>query len=418
MTKSDTFEPHWEREREKFFARLDYSKVSTPAFVIEEQLLRHNLSVLKYVKDKTGAKMFQALKTWATWELFPVCREYLDGTEVSSLNEARLGYEEFNHNVHIYAPAYKDEEFADIMEYCSTIIFNSFEQWKKFKPRILAYTKKTGKKLDCGLRINPEYPRGTSSSLWSPTAPGSRLGIRLTEFKQALSDDPRVLEGISGLHFHVFWDETFPQLKKAVAAVEKKFGAYFSQMKWVNFGGGQMITNDDYNVAGLIALINAFQKKHGVAVHLEPGAAIVKYAGTLVATVLDILERDDVPYKIAILDISFNAHTPDFLLSPDLDMPVRSATIERNEKKLKNIKNTYRLGGGTCVTGDSLSHFHVFKKPLNPGDKIVIEDGIQYNMVQCTMFNGVQHPSIIVWRDGRPKTLRTFTYQDFKSRMG
>ncbi len=399
---------------------LDASKISTPAFVIEETLLRHNLGVLKHVKDETGAKMFQALKTWATWELFPVCREYLDGTEVSSLNEARLGFEEFNKEVHIYAPAYKDEEFDDILKYCSTIIFNSFDQWRKFKPRVLA----SGKKVECGLRINPEYTAG-HSGLWDPCAPGSRLGVRISEFKSALKADPKALEGISGLHFHVFWDKNFADLKKAIAAIEKKFGAYIPNTEWINFGGGQMITNDDYDVEGLIGLINAFQKKYDVKVHLEPGAAIVKNAGTLVSSVLDVVERDDVPYKIAILDMSFNAHTPDFLLSRDLDMPVRGATIVRNEKKLKKGSCAYRLGGGTCVTGDVLSHFHVFKEPLKPGDRIVMEDGIQYNMVHCTMFNGVQHPSVVLWNDlptgqagGKPTTIRTFSYNDYRSRMG
>jgi carboxynorspermidine decarboxylase len=179
-----------------------------------------------------------------------------------------------------------------------------------------------------------------------------------------------------------------------------------------------MISNDDYDVEGLIELINGFQKKHNVTVHFEPGAAIVKYAGEIVTNVLDILYRDDVRYKIAILDMSFNAHTPDFLLSDDLPMPVVGARIVTEEEKLKGEKNAYQLAGGTCVTGDKLGHFHVFDKPLKVGDKVIMEDGIQYNLVQCTMFNGVQHPSIVLWKDGRAKTIREFTYQDFRARMG
>ncbi|MBI4079666.1 carboxynorspermidine decarboxylase [Candidatus Kaiserbacteria bacterium] len=396
---------------------LDPQKIETPAFVIEKKLLRHNLSILKHIKEKTGCKMYQALKTWATWELFPVCGEYLDGTEVSSLNEARLGYEEFNHDVHIYAPAYKDEEFADILRYCSTIIFNSFDQWKKFKPRVEAHRKKTGKRIECGLRINPETGK-KHEGFWSPTAPGSRLGIRISEFKAVVEKDPVVLEGVSGLHFHIFWDKEFPELKQAMREVEKKFGAYIPQMKWINFGGGQMITNDDYDIKGLITLVNTFQKKYGVTVHMEPGAAIVKNAGVLLASVLDIVEHNNVSYKIAILDISFNAHMPDFLLSRDLDMPVRNASIVRDEKRLTKYKNAYQLAGSTCVTGDKLTHFHIFKRPLKIGDYVIMEDGIQYNMVQCTMFNGVQHPSIVLWKNKKPKVLRTFSYADFKSRMG
>ncbi len=398
---------------------LDVAQIETPAFVIEEALLRHNLRVLKEIKDATGVKMFQALKTWSTWPLFPITKEYLDGTEVSSLNEARLGYDEFNEEVHIYAPAYKPEEFAEILKYCSTIIFNSFAEWKRYKPHIEAFVAKTGKKRECGLRINPEYiGRDEHGGLWSPCAPGSRLGIRLNEFKEALTTDPLALDGISGLHFHVFWDKTFAELSEAVALLEKNFSEYFAQMKWVNFGGGQKITDDAYDREGFISLLKTFQEKHGVAVHLEPGAAIVKNAGALVSTVLDVLYRDDVAYKIAILDMSFNAHTPDFLLSPELDMPVSGAEIVRDEKELKENENVYQLAGGTCVTGDKLGHFHSFTKPLSPGDKIVMEDGIQYNMVQCTMFNGIQHPSIVLWKDGAATTIRTFSYEDFRARMG
>lgn len=398
---------------------LDISKIETPSFVIEESLLRHNLSVLRYVKEKTGCKMFQALKTWSTWQLFPVVREYLDGTEVSSLNEARLGYEEFNHEVHMYAPAYKTQEFDDVLKYCSTIIFNSFEQWKTFKPRVLAHEQATGKSISCGLRINPEYlPKDDHGGLWSPGAPGSRLGIRLSEFKAALKEDSSVLDGIDGLHFHMFWDRTFAELQEAVRVIEQDFGAHLPKMKWVNLGGGQMITNDDYDVGGLIALLNRIKEEYGVAIHLEPGAAVVKDAGVLVASVLDIVEHDNAPYKIAILDMSFNAHTPDFLLFPDLDMPVRDAKIVRGENDLGQHTNLYRLAGGTCVTGDQLSHLHSFKNPLKVGDTIVMNDAIQYNLVQCTMFNGVQHPHITLWKDREATTLRTFTFEDYKARMG
>lgn len=364
--------------------------------------------------------MFQALKTWATWELFPIVREYLDGTEVSSLNEARLGYDEFNHEVHMYAPAYKDEEFAEVLKYCSTIIFNSFDQWKKFKPQVEAYEKATGQKRECGLRINPEYlGKDEHGGLWSPCAPGSRLGIRLSEFEAALATDPHALDGISGFHVHVFFEKDFPDLAAVAALFEEKFGKYLPGKRWVNFGGGQQITNDGYGVDGFIAFIKAFQEKHGVTLHFEPGAAIVRNAGVLVASVLDIVKRDDVRYEIAILDMSFTAHTPDFLLSPDYDMHIRNAELERNDNKLASLKNAYVLGGGTCLTGDKLSYCHIFPQSLKPGDKIVMEDGIQYNMVQCTMFNGVQHPRICFLKEsGELQTIREFTYEDFRARMG
>ncbi len=401
-------------------SRLIPEHVPTPAFVIEEHVLRHNLSILKRVREATGCKMFQALKTWATWELFPIVREYLDGTEVSSLNEARLGYDEFNHNVHMYAPAYKDEEFADILKYCSTIIFNSFGQWKKFKPQVEAFEKETGQKRECGLRINPEHTgKNEHGGLWSPCAPGSRLGIRISEFETALAADPHALDGISGFHFHIFFDKQLPDLADALPVIEEKFGKYFAEMQWINFGGGQQITNDEYDVEGLITLITEFQKKHGVVAHLEPGAATVKLVGALVASVLDIVHRDDVPYKIAVLDMSFNAHTPDFLLSPDLDMPIRGARIVRTASDITQDEHAYQLAGGTCVTGDKLAQFHIFDQPLKHGDRIVMEDGIQYNMVQCTMFNGVQHPAIYFLKEtGEMHLIRRFTYDDFRARMG
>ncbi len=398
---------------------LDPAQVDRAAFVIEEDLLRHNLSILKHVKDRTGCKMFQALKTWSTWPLFHITKEYLDGTEVSSLNEARLGYDEFNHDVHMYAPAYSKAEFADILRYCSTIIFNSFAQWRRFKPHVERYVRETGRQIECGLRLNPEFlGKDEHGGLWSPCAPGSRLGIRASEFKKALAENPIALDGISGLHFHIFFDKQFADLKEALAVVEQNFGEYVARMKWINFGGGQKITDDDYDVEGLIKLVNDFQERHALAVHMEPGAAIVKNAGVLVANVLDIVERDDVDFKIAILDMSFNAHMPDFLLSPDLDMPVRGAEIIRDAAQLKTRKNVYRLAGGTCVSGDQLTQWHAFRRPLKPGDKVIMDDAIQYNLVQCTMFNGVHHPAILLWTDGKLKTIRDFTYEDYRARMG
>ncbi len=392
--------------------------VGAAAFIIEEEILRHNLSVLRHVKDRTGCKMFQALKTWSTWPLFKIVREYLDGTEASSLNEARLGHAEFNRNVHTYAPGYSQREFSEILRYSSSVTFNSFEQWEKFKPQV-DHFRRAGRKIDCGLRINPEYTgKDEHGGLWSPCAPGSRLGIRIAEFEAALAKNPAALDGIDGLHFHIFFDKTFEDLKDALAVIEARFGSYFKQMKWIDFGGGQMITNDDYDVEGLIGLVNGFQKKHGVTVYLEPGAAIVKDAGVLVANVLDIVEPGDGNYKIAILDVSFNAHMPDFLLSPELGMPAGGAEIVRDAADLKGREHVYRFAGVSCVSGDQLGHYHAFRKALNAGGKVIMDDAIQYNLVQCTMFNGVQHPSILLWKDGRLETIREFGYQDYKARMG
>jgi carboxynorspermidine decarboxylase len=397
---------------------LDASKIKTAAFVIEQEILRHNLSVLKYIREKSGAKILHALKAWATWELLPMEREYLDGTEVSSLNEARLGYEEFGPEVHMFAPAYKEEEFEEICKYSSTIIFNSFAQWKKFKPLVDKYSKAFGKEIECGLRINPEYSGDEEhGDLWSPTAPGSRLGIRLSEFTAALSGDPKALDGISGLHLHIFFEKDVSDFAAALPVIEEKFGQYFKGLKWVNFGGGIKLTEDGADIDGFIETLKAFQSKYNVHVHLEPGAAICWWSGSLVATVLDIVERDDVPYKIPIVDISFEDHLTDFFVSEELDLKVRGATIERDDSKLAG-KNAYKFGGMTCIAGDKIAYAHIFDTPLKIGDRIVIDDAIQYTLIKCTMFNGVQHPSIVLWKDGKAETIREFNFQDYKSRMG
>lgn len=397
---------------------LDPKKIRPPAFVIEEDLLRHNLERLKYVKDQTDCKVLLAMKAWATWPLFKIVKKYLSGSEVSSLNEARLGFEEFGPEVHMYSPAYKASEFEEILKYCNHIIFNSFSQWWQFRDQIDKFSKKYKKKIECGLRINPEVNMGADAGdMYNPCAPDSRLGVRLGEFEKTLAKNPKALEGLSGIHFHIFFEKEEQDLEKALPQIEEKFGKYFKDLKWVNFGGGQKISDDDYDVERLIATIKNFKKKYDVQVHLEPGAANVWQAGTLVASVLDIVEREGVPYKIPILDISFEAHLVDFVLSPDLPMRIRGAG------GLGQYKYEYRLGGCTCLAGDKRSDTISFPQELKVGDRIVIEDGIQYSLVKVTMFNGVQHPDIVLWRksaNGKygPKLIRRFDYQDFKKRMG
>ncbi len=387
---------------------LKTARIQTPAFVIEEKLLRHNLSILKHVADASGAMVLHALKAWATWPLFPIVKKYLRGTEVSSLNEARLGRDTFGPEVHMYAPAYKPEEFNHILTNSSHIIFNSFGQWRQFKNR----TGKSRKKISVGLRINPEITTNEKHDVWNPCAPDSRLGIRIDEFERELKKNPTALEGVEGLHFHIFFERDLKDLREALAKIEKRLGQYFQELKWINFGGGQRITDDKYDVEGLIRVIRTFQKRYGVQVHIEPGAATCWHAGTLVASVLDILERPDVPYKVAILDISFEAHLADFILSPELELKIRGAG------GVNKYPHGYRFGGGTCLAGDRIARTYTFKKPLKIGDKIVFEDAIQYTLVKTTMFNGVQHPSIVLWKNGKAKVLRKFSYTDFKSRMG
>jgi carboxynorspermidine decarboxylase len=398
---------------------LDTSTIQTPAYVIEDHILQHNLAVIDHIRAQTGCKVLHALKAWSPWNLFKTIKPHVDGTEVSSLYEARLGFEESGPHVHMYAPVYKPEEFADVMKYCHTIIFNSFAQWELYREKVWAYERKHNKKIECGIRINPEIVGEQGhGEMWNPCAPGSRLGVRLSEFQSALEKDPQALRGISGFHFHLMFENDMEKLSSALEIVEQKFGTYFAEVSWVNFGGGLKITDDAFDMKTLIATIKRFQKQYGVTVHLEPGAAVAWYVGTLVASVLDIVERDDVNYKIPILDISFEAHLMDFLYNPDIDLEIRGAKIVRDETAFAQEKYRYKLGGGTCLAGDKLPYGYAFKKPLKVGDKVVFEHAIQYTLVKTTMFNGVQHPSIVLWKDGKAKTLRKFTYQDFKSRMG
>lgn len=252
--------------------------------------------------------------------------------------------------------------------------------------------------------------------MYNPCAADSRLGIRPGEFEKVLKENPKALKGLSGIHFHIFFEKEEQDLEKALPQIETKFGKYFKQLKWVNFGGGQKITDDSYDVDGLIETIKNFKIKYGVQVHLEPGAAAVWQAGTLVASILDIIERKDVPYKIPILDISFEAHLTDFVLTPDLELRIRGAG---NAKKYKHV---YQFGGCTCLAGDRRAELYSFSKELEIGDRIVFEDGIQYSLVKTTMFNGIQHPDIVLWKkNGKkyaPKLIRRFNYGDFKKRMG
>ncbi len=397
---------------------LDTKKIKPAAFVIEEDLLKHNLEILKYVKDQTDCKILLAMKAWATWPLFKIVKKYLNGSEVSSLNEARLGFEEFGPEVHIYSPAYKASEFDEILKNSNHIIFNSFSQWWQFRDQIEKFSKKHKKKIECGLRINPEVNMGADAGdMYNPCAPDSRLGVRLGEFEKVLKKDPKALEGLSGIHFHIFFEKNEQDLEKALPQIEKKFGKYFGQLKWINFGGGQKITDDNYDVERLITTIKNFKKKYGVQVHLEPGAAVAWQSGTLVASVLDVVEREGVPYKIPILDISFESHLADFVLSPDLELRIRGAG---DEKKYKNV---YQFGGCTCLAGDKRSQLYSFPTELKIGDRVVFEDGIQYSLVKITMFNGIQHPDIVFWKknaNGKygPKLIRQFGYEDFKKRMG
>jgi len=374
------------------------SKVpKTPCYVVDEGLLRRNLEVLAGVQEKTGCSIVLALKGFAMFSVFPVIREYLSGTSASSLDEARLGSEEFGGDVHVCAPAYRDEEFGELFKYASHISFNSFSQWRHFRPAV----ESSGKNVKCGLRINPEHSE-VKVAIYDPCAPGSRLGIRQEHF--AGQD----LEGITGLHFHTLCELNSDALERTLTAVEEKFGPVLETMEWVNFGGGHHITRPDYDVEKLCRLINGFKERYGVKVYLEPGEAIALDTGVLVASVLDIIHND---MDIAILDTSAAAHMPDVL-----EMPYRPKIAGAGNPG--EHANTYRLGGLTCLAGDVIGDYS-FPEPLKKGDKLVFMDMAHYTMVKNNTFNGVRLPSICKYDPARDKVemVREFQYEDYRSRL-
>ena len=398
----EIFEPYWERDREALFSRLDYSKIETPAYVIHEGALEENLKILKNVKDKTGCIVLLALKGFAGWKSSKLIMRYLDGVCASSVNEARLGYEKFGKEVHTFAPAYDNRDIKEHLKYSDHLIFNSFSLWKKYRGVIRAHNKKSKKKIECGIRINPES-FGAQTDMYNPCAKGSRMGVTISEFRKNEGE----LEGISGLHFHALCEQNADALSDALMRVEKNFGKYLKGMKWVNFGGGHHITRKDYDVKRLCALVSQFKKKHGVQVILEPGEAVALNAGVLIGSVLDIIENDG---KIAILDTTAEAHMPDVVA-----MPYRPSIVGAGKPGEK--KYTYKLGGITCLSGDFIGSYS-FHRPLSVGDKLVFQNMAIYTMVKNTTFNGVRLPDILFMdAKGRIIHKKTFGYSDYKGRQ-
>jgi carboxynorspermidine decarboxylase len=377
---------------------IDYSKIPSPAFVLEEELLLKNLELIKSVQERSGAGVILALKGFAMWRVFPLLRKYLKGATASSLHEARLIFEEMGVKAHTYSPAYLPNEFEEIMAYSSHITFNSIQQYEHYQ----SYLAKAKEPISAGLRVNPEYSE-VEVDLYNPSAPGTRLGVQDVLLKDGLP------KGIEGLHFHVLCESTSYELEKVLLAFEKRFGHLLADLKWVNFGGGHLMTRKDYGVEHLVTLLSAFRQKYPhLEVILEPGSAIAWQTGTLLSTVLDIVESHGV--KTAILDVSFTAHMPD-----TLEMPYRPKITGATDPI--EGKPTYRLGGVSCLAGDYMAEYS-FNEPLQIGQQIILEDMIHYTMVKTTTFNGVKHPSICIWnKDQSLEIVKTFTYEDFKTRL-
>tara|TARA_R110002110_G_scaffold362241_1_gene572063 strand:+ start:151136 stop:152302 length:1167 start_codon:yes stop_codon:yes gene_type:complete len=382
------------------FSNFDPQRVPSPCFVVDEIAIERNLKLLNDVQRESGAKVLAALKAFSMWSLAPLTRRYLSGTCSSGYNEARLGYEEYGGEVHVFSAAFKAAELEQILPIADHVVFNSFSQWQRFQPMLLA-AKESRPQLAYGLRINPEHSEGTVP-IYDPCAPGSRLGIPLAAF------EGQSLEGISGLHFHTLCEQGFDALDRTLSSVEEKFGSYLHQMQWVNFGGGHHITAPGYDFEALIARIKSFSHKYDVQVYLEPGEAVAIRSGVLVSEVLD---RSHNLLDQVILDTSATCHMPD-----TLEMPYRPDIFGAGMPD--EFAHTYRLGGMTCLAGDVIGDYS-FDHALEIGERLMFDDMAHYTMVKTTTFNGIALPAIAIWNSETDelRVVREFGYADFRDRL-
>ncbi|MBP1549843.1 MAG: carboxynorspermidine decarboxylase [Oscillospiraceae bacterium] len=376
---------------------FDISTLPTPCYVTDERLIVKNLEILKAVQSRTGCKILLAQKAFSMYSTYPLISKYLAGTTASGLFEAKLGKEEMTEGeTHVYAPAYSEKDFAEIVTVADHIVFNSFAQYEKYYPTVQA----SGRSIEVGIRINPEYSE-IETDIYNPCFKNSRLGTILAEFPETLPEE------ISGLHFHTMCEQGADVLERTIAVVEEKFGKYLYNLKWLNFGGGHHITRDDYDVEKLVQIVDRVQKKYDIQVYLEPGEAVALNAGYLVTEVLDTLKNG---MNLAILDTSAACHMPDVL-----EMPYRPNIIGAGMPDEKPY--TYRFGGPTCLAGDIIGDYS-FDKPLKAGDRLVFCDMAIYSMVKNNTFNGMPLPAIVLHTlDGENKIVKQFGYEDFKCRL-
>ncbi len=375
---------------------LDIHALPTPCYLVDGRLLEKNLEALSSLQQRTGCKVLLALKAFSMFSVFQQASQRLVGVTASSLNEARLGREEFGGEVHAYAAAWRDDEFDDLASCCDHIVFNSFNQWERFRGRV----QNAGKPLSCGIRVNPGYSE-VSTPLYDPCAINSRLGVPASAFR------PDELDGIEGLHFHALCEQGLDTLERVWESFEQNFGTYLKKMKWVNLGGGHLITRSGYDMESLTRLLITIREKYGLQVYLEPGEAVAYQAGYLVSTVLDIVQNG---MDIAILDTSAACHMPDVL-----EMPYRPVVIGAGESG--EFEHAYRLGGPTCLAGDVIGDYS-FPKPLQLGDRLVFCDMAHYTMVKNNTFNGINLPAIALYDEQQGmRVIKQFGYEDFKSRL-
>jgi carboxynorspermidine decarboxylase len=374
---------------------IDFSKIQTPCYVIDELLLRNNLELIKKLKEAAAIDILVSFKAFSNWGIFPIFKEYGFGASASSNNEAQLAFEELGVKAHTYSPAFEDKSIADILKYSSHISFNSINQLQKY----FKIASQNG--VSIGLRINPEFS-DSPYDIYNPCKPGSRFGMTAEQLGDV------VPQGVEGLHFHTLFEADSFALEKVLAVFLKKFGKFLPKLKWVNMGGGHLITKKNYDIKHLVKILTDFRNKYGVEIILEPGSAFTYQTGYLVSTILDMVENNGI--KTAVLDISFTCHMPDCL-----EMPYKPVILGATDEMPG--KPTYRMGGISCLAGDFMGNWS-FDKELKPGDKIVFDDMIHYTTVKTTMFNGVNHPSIGIWSERSGfRLIKEFNYQDYKNRL-
>ncbi len=375
--------------------------MNTPIYIIEEEKLRRNLALISEVARRTQSEWILAFKAFALWKTFPIFREYINSTTASSLSEARLALEEFGAKAHTYSPAYKDEEFDDIVRCSSHLTFNSLSQYERFHER--------AGECSLGLRVNPEYSE-VGTLLYNPCAPGTRFGVTADKLPEQLPKD------IRGFHCHCHCESGADVFERTLQHIEAKFSKWFGQLEWINFGGGHLVTRKDYDIELLVRLMQGFHERYPhLKVVFEPGSAFAWQTGPLVASVVDVVE--DKGIRTAILDVSFTCHMPDCLEMPYYPDVRGAEHVEETSHPSPLTSHLYRLGGNSCLSGDFMGYWR-FDHELKVGDEVIFEDMIHYTTVKTNTFNGITHPSIGMLRcDGKLEILRRFGYEDYRNRM-
>ena len=375
--------------------------MNTPIYIIEEEKLRKNLALIREVAQRTDAEWILAFKAFALWKTFPIFREYINATTASSLSEARLAFDEFGAKAHTYSPAYKDEEFSEIVRCSSHLTFNSLSQYERFHER--------AGECSIGLRVNPEYSE-VGTLLYNPCAPGTRFGVTADKLPERLPED------IRGFHCHCHCESGSDVFERTLVHIEEKFAKWFPQLEWVNFGGGHLVTRKDYDIERLVRMMDGFHKRYPwLKVIFEPGSAFAWQTGPLVASVVDVVE--DKGIRTAILDVSFTCHMPDCLEMPYYPDVRNAEHLEVNSERVNSEQWVYRLGGNSCLSGDFMGYWR-FDHELQVGEEVIFEDMIHYTTVKTNTFNGITHPAIgMLKMDGKLEVLRQFGYEDYRNRM-